>query len=92
MAVGNACVKEKGSQREKWMARFNQRHEQNNEEKGKNQPVPHSLFTQLAEIERREEIEMSSSPTLHACTANSGASSAIADDHTQHTTAHTSMS
>ena len=88
MALGDACVKKEGSQREKWMARFNRRHEQNKEEKGKNRPVPHSLFTQLAEIERREEIEMSSSPTLHAY---SGASIAIADEHTQHTTPHTSI-
>ena len=50
MALGDACVKEKGSQREKWMARFNQWREQNNEAKGKNQPVPQSLFAQLAEI------------------------------------------
>ena len=91
MALGDACVKEKGSQREKWMAIFNQWREQNNEAKGKNQPVPQSLFAQLAEIERREEIEMSSGQTLHACTVNPGASTAMADDHTQHTTPHTSI-
>ena len=34
---------------------------------------------------------MSSGQTLHACTVNPGASAAIADDHTQHTTPHTSI-